>query len=246
VDHYMSSVMGRLPHTFGRERVGYSCGTLFVDHASGKLFNFCQYSTTAAKNLSNKCQLESIARQEGITIQEYHANNGIFASKALKADCDSLDQKYTFSGVGAHHQSGVAERNIKKQLPNGLGLTCCILLIIGQAKPMSAFGRRQLSMPYGFSTGYLTLKMAYRQMNFGHLVDLQLRNLIVPMCLAVRSMFSMQPFKMGTRYLNGHHVLILDFFSWILDSALIPGAHRDECRYWKDFSTVSHNIRRQI
>jgi hypothetical protein len=108
-----SSVMGRLPHTFGRERVGYSCGTLFVDHASGKRFNFCQYSTTAAKTLSNKHQLESIARQEGITIQEYHADNGIFTSKVFKADCDSLDQKYTFSGVGAHHQNGVAERNIK-------------------------------------------------------------------------------------------------------------------------------------
>jgi hypothetical protein len=109
----MSSVMGWLPHTFGRERVGYSCGTLFVDHASGNLFNFCHYSTTAAKTLSNKCRLESIAWQEGIAIQEYHANNSIFASKAFKADCDSLDQKYTFSGVGAHHQKGVAKRNIK-------------------------------------------------------------------------------------------------------------------------------------
>ena len=57
VDHYMSSVMGQLPHTFGRERNGCSCGTLFVDHASGKLFNFCQYSTAAAETLSNKCRL---------------------------------------------------------------------------------------------------------------------------------------------------------------------------------------------
>ncbi len=105
VDHYMSSVMGWLPHTFGRERVGYSCGTLFVDHASGKLFNFCQDSTTGAKTLSNKRQLESIAWQEGITIQEYYADNGICASKAFKADCDSLDQKYTFSSVSAHHQN---------------------------------------------------------------------------------------------------------------------------------------------
>jgi hypothetical protein len=40
VDYYMSSVVGRLPHTFGQEWVRYSCGTLFVDHASGKLFIF--------------------------------------------------------------------------------------------------------------------------------------------------------------------------------------------------------------
>ena len=34
-DHYMSAVPGRLPHTYGREKAGYTCGTLFVDRASG-------------------------------------------------------------------------------------------------------------------------------------------------------------------------------------------------------------------
>jgi hypothetical protein len=113
VDHYMSSVMGCLPHIFGREQIGYSCGTLFVDHASGKLFNFCQYSTNADETISSKRRLESLAHQEGITIKEYHADNGVFASNAFKDECDSLSQLYSFSGVGAHHQNGVAERNIK-------------------------------------------------------------------------------------------------------------------------------------
>ena len=99
----MSSVMERLPHKFGHERVGYSCGTLFVDHASGKLFNFCQYSTNANETISSKRRLESLAHQEGITIKEYHADNGLFASNAFKDECDSLNQRYTFSGVGAHH-----------------------------------------------------------------------------------------------------------------------------------------------
>jgi hypothetical protein len=89
VDHYISSVMGRLPHTLGQERVGYSCGTLFVDHASGKLFNFCQYSTNANETISSKCHLESLAHQEGIMIKEYHADNGIFASNVFKDNCDS-------------------------------------------------------------------------------------------------------------------------------------------------------------
>jgi len=57
----MSSVMGCLPHIFGRERIGYSCGTLFVDHASGKLFNFCQSSTNADETISSKRHLESLA-----------------------------------------------------------------------------------------------------------------------------------------------------------------------------------------
>jgi hypothetical protein len=109
----MSSVMGHLPHTFGGELIGYSCSTLFVDHASGKLFNFCQYSTNANETISGKRCLESLARQEGITVKEYHADNGIFASNVFKEDCDSLHQQYLFSGVGAHHQNGIAGRNIK-------------------------------------------------------------------------------------------------------------------------------------
>jgi hypothetical protein len=109
----MSSVMGRLPHTFGQDQVRYSCGTLFVDHASGQLFNFCQYSTNANETISNKCHLESLAHQEGIMIKEYHADNSVFASNVFKGDCDSLHQQYLFSGVGAHHQNGIAERNIK-------------------------------------------------------------------------------------------------------------------------------------
>ncbi len=32
---------------------------------------------------------------------------------AFKEDCASLDQRYSFSGVGAHHQNGIAKRNIK-------------------------------------------------------------------------------------------------------------------------------------
>ncbi len=113
VDHYMSSVMGCLPHTFGKERIGYSCGNLFVNHASGKMFNFCQFSKNASETINSKPHLKSLARQEGIAIKKYHADNGVFASKEFKGECDILKQEYSLSGVGKHHQNGVAERNIK-------------------------------------------------------------------------------------------------------------------------------------
>jgi hypothetical protein len=112
-DHYISAKEGRLPHTFGRERHGYTCGTLFVDHASGKVFNFPQLTTAASDTLRSKHKLEILARQEGFSIQAYHTDNGTFASEAYKADCESQSQKCSFSGVGAHHQNGVAERNIR-------------------------------------------------------------------------------------------------------------------------------------
>ena len=112
-DHYISGTQGRLPNTFGRERQGYTCGTLFVDHASGKIFNYCQFSTSAAETVASKHKLEALAAEEGFTIKSYHSDNGIFASSDFKSDCDQLQQSYSFSGVGAHHQNGIAERNIK-------------------------------------------------------------------------------------------------------------------------------------
>jgi hypothetical protein len=72
------------------------------------LFNFCQYSTNANETISSKRRLESLACQEGITVKKYHADNGGFASNAFKEDCDSLHQRYLFSGVGAHHQNRIA------------------------------------------------------------------------------------------------------------------------------------------
>ena len=62
VDHYFPPEMGRLPHTFGQDLIGYSCGSLFVDHASGKIFNFCQYSNNAIETIHSKCRLESLAK----------------------------------------------------------------------------------------------------------------------------------------------------------------------------------------
>ena len=112
-DHYISAVTGRLEHTFGRERQGYTCGAIFVDHATSKIFNFCQYSTTAFETVTSKNKLEQLAKQEGFDVKSYHSDNGIFAAKEFKSDCERLEQPITFSGVGTQHQNGIAERNIK-------------------------------------------------------------------------------------------------------------------------------------
>jgi hypothetical protein len=47
-------------------------------------------------------------------IKEYHADNGVFASNVFKGDCDSLHQRYLFSGVGAHHQTELLKRISKR------------------------------------------------------------------------------------------------------------------------------------
>jgi hypothetical protein len=57
---------------------------------------------------------EQYAKARGVSIQAYHADNGIFrAHKWVKA-CWSKGQSLTFVGVNAHHQNGMAERRIRK------------------------------------------------------------------------------------------------------------------------------------
>jgi hypothetical protein len=68
-DHYFPPINGCLPHTFGREQVGYTRGSLFVDHASRKIFNFPQYSNTANKTIKSAMKLEVLARDKGFKIK---------------------------------------------------------------------------------------------------------------------------------------------------------------------------------
>jgi hypothetical protein len=110
VDQYVSAIQGRLPFTFGLECQGYICRTLFVDHASGKIFNFCQRLKNAAETITSKSCLEALTNNKTINIKSFHTNNGFCASSVVKEDCTLKQQKLTFSGVGTHHQNGVAKR----------------------------------------------------------------------------------------------------------------------------------------
>ncbi len=98
---------------YGREKQQYSCGTLFIDHETGKIFNYCQFSNDAKETISSKHHLEWLAQEEGFQIIGYHADNGVNAYKCFKDDCETQEQTIDFSGVGGQHQNGVTERNIK-------------------------------------------------------------------------------------------------------------------------------------
>jgi transposase InsO family protein len=84
-----------------------------VDHASNYIFHRAQFSTTANETLTSKLALEQHANEHSISIKKYHTNNGVFALQAFRTACASQNQQLSFSGVGAHHQNGIAERNIK-------------------------------------------------------------------------------------------------------------------------------------
>jgi hypothetical protein len=124
-DHYFSPILGCLPHTFGKERNGYTCGSLFVDHASGQIFNFLQYSNTALEMIRSTLQLEAMALDEGFKIKRYHSDNGIFASAEFN-NIVHYSFRITLSVVLGLNTRTVLPNATLKQLRNGHEPTCSI------------------------------------------------------------------------------------------------------------------------
>jgi hypothetical protein len=86
---------------------------VFVDHASRFVFLKLYHSTGAAEALQGKHNFERLATGSGVQIKAYRADNGIFAKSEIQNSAKSQGQVLTFSGVGAHHQHGIAERYIR-------------------------------------------------------------------------------------------------------------------------------------
>ena len=113
-DQYMSTTLGRQPHTFGREHnnkrlVG---GTIFVDHATNFIFHNHQINLTSTETVRSKHLFEAALQDYGFITGEYIADNHPFKAKKWMADINHQQQKMNYSGVGAHHQN-LSERHIQ-------------------------------------------------------------------------------------------------------------------------------------
>jgi len=115
VDHYQSAVPGRLYTSKGGTdpRHMFHGGAIFVDHASGYLDVRHQVTLGAADSVKSKLQFEREAFTSGVVMQSYHTDNGVFTSNGFMEELLSSNQRIRFSGVGAAHQAGVAERGIR-------------------------------------------------------------------------------------------------------------------------------------
>ena len=67
-------------------------------------------SASASETLEGKAAFEAFSKDRGASVQAHHADNGTFKAKAWVQHCYKSGQDITFSGVGAHHQNGMAER----------------------------------------------------------------------------------------------------------------------------------------
>ena len=88
-------------------------GTIYYDHASGAMFLRHQVSLRAGETVRAKQAFEQFAKQNGMNIMSFQAVILPFNSKELRDDLALHDQTIDFSGVGAHHQNGVAKRSIQ-------------------------------------------------------------------------------------------------------------------------------------
>jgi hypothetical protein len=114
IDHYESSVRGRPPLTQGRESYGnqYVGGTILADHASRYVACHHQVSLAGSDTVISKRLFERLAKENGVKIQRYHADNGHFVGTDFRKALRDCNQPLDLSGVGAHFQNGAAERAI--------------------------------------------------------------------------------------------------------------------------------------
>jgi hypothetical protein len=78
------------------------------------MYNANQSSLGASHTIRSKRSFELDACQnKGVHVEHYHTDNGIFSKTGFTAALDADDQTINFSGTGAHHQNGTAERAIQ-------------------------------------------------------------------------------------------------------------------------------------
>ena len=120
MDHFESTVRGRLWHTRGRERPEHQFvgGTIFFDHGSKAIFCYPQVSLGSSDTINSKDRFEHSLSQTGQHVHRYHSDNGVFTSHAFQESLKAPRHTFpsptnTLSGVGAHHENAGAERAIQ-------------------------------------------------------------------------------------------------------------------------------------
>ena len=81
-----------------------------VDHASDFVYGHPVKAINSQETLDAKHVYERKAKEYGVIVNAYHADNLHFNSNKFTSDCVSAGQRLTFCGVGGHHQNGIVER----------------------------------------------------------------------------------------------------------------------------------------
>ena len=114
VDQMVSPTHGLIAQLTGiLTKSRYKYATIFVDQGSRLGYVYLQQTASAEETLKGKIAFELYARDCGVQIQGYHADNGVFRAHQWVQHCYKENQTLSFAGVNAHHQNGVTERQIR-------------------------------------------------------------------------------------------------------------------------------------
>ena len=91
----------------------FKYATVFVDHFSRYKYVHLQSTLTSQDTLAAKRAFEAQCRNHGVTVKQFHADNGRFADNTFINDCKAQGQTITYCGVNAHWQNGLAEKGIR-------------------------------------------------------------------------------------------------------------------------------------
>jgi hypothetical protein len=119
VDQLISPTPGYIAQLRGTPTTKrYLAATIFVDQFSGAGFIHLQKTTSAEETIEGKERFEAWAETHGVSIQHYHADNGIFADNKFRKAVANARQTLSFCGVNAHFQNGMAERRVRELQDN--------------------------------------------------------------------------------------------------------------------------------
>ena len=100
----------------------YKYATAYVDHFSKFSYLYLQKADTAEETVEGKQAFERYTSENGVKIEHYHVDNGIFRVNGWVNNCLNrlTPQGTTHAGVNTHHANGMAESRIKDLQDNGL------------------------------------------------------------------------------------------------------------------------------
>ena len=114
VDQLVSSTLGFVPTHRGTPTTKrYIGATIFVDHFSNFTYAHLMTEINVEATVEAKLAFERVCNAHGVRVTHYHADNGLFETKAFKASVTKAQQTLSFCAVNAHHQNGKGEQRIK-------------------------------------------------------------------------------------------------------------------------------------
>jgi hypothetical protein len=113
-DHFESRLSGRTYDSYGKpSSAQFVGGALFVDHAYGLIHCEHQVGFSAMETIRANQSFERCCMDEGVVVQDYLTDSGAFKAKKCVSHIHETHQLLRFCGTNAHHQNGIAERDIQ-------------------------------------------------------------------------------------------------------------------------------------